>query len=94
MIVDKKTVEYVAELSRLRIMESEIDSVCAELNHILGYMDEINSTVDTETVNTSAIGLSNIMREDIVFDSMDRNELLENSSMHTEETPVVPKTVR
>ncbi len=94
MIVEKKTVEYVAELSRLRIVENEFDSVCAELNKILGYMDEINSTVDTGSVSASSIGLTNIMREDNVLDSMDRDKLLDNAPVHTEETPVVPKTVR
>lgn len=94
MIIDKKTVEYVAELSKLKIMEDEIDSVCTELNKILGYMDEINATVDTASVNVSIVGLTNVMREDGVFDSMNRDELLENTPVHTKETPVVPKTVR
>ncbi len=94
MIVDKNTVEYVAEVSRLRILENEIDSVCDELNKILGYMDEINSTVDTGSVSTSAVGLTNIMRDDNVSDSMDRGELLKNAPEHTEESPVVPITVR
>lgn len=94
MIVDKKTVEYVADLAKLRIAEGEIDSLCSELNKILDYMDEINSTVDTESVDSDTVGLTNIMREDSVSESVDRSELLKNAPVHTEETPVVPKTVR
>ncbi|MCR5521317.1 MAG: Asp-tRNA(Asn)/Glu-tRNA(Gln) amidotransferase subunit GatC [Lachnospiraceae bacterium] len=93
MVVDRKTAEYVAELSRLKISEEEIESVCNELSSILNYMDEINSTIDTGSVSDSIKGLTNVMREDVIHDSMDRAELLKNAPVHTDETPVVPKTV-
>ncbi|MCR5431819.1 MAG: Asp-tRNA(Asn)/Glu-tRNA(Gln) amidotransferase subunit GatC [Lachnospiraceae bacterium] len=93
MVVDRKTAEYVAELSRLKISEDEIESVCNELSSILNYMDEINSTIDTGSVSNSIKGLTNVMREDEIHDSMDRAQLLENTPVHTDETPVVPKTV-
>ena len=93
MVVDRKTAEYVAELSRLKISEEEIESVCNELSSILNYMDEINSTIDTGSVSDSIKGLTNVMREDVIHDSMDRAELLKNAPVHTDETPIVPKTV-
>ena len=93
MVIDRKIVEYVAELSRLRISEEEIDTMCNELSSILNYMDEINSTIDTESVESSTEGLTNVMREDVIIDSMNREELLRNAPEHTEETPIVPKTV-
>ncbi len=93
MVIDRKTAEYVAELSRLKISEGEIDSVCRELSSILDYMDEINSTIDTEDVDMSVKGLTNVMRKDEIVKSSDRAELLANAPEHTEETPVVPKTV-
>lgn len=93
MVIDRKIVEYVAELSRLKISEEEIDTMCNELSSILNYMDEINSTIDTESVASSTEGLTNVMREDVIVDSMNREELLRNAPEHTEETPIVPKTV-
>ncbi|MBR4343599.1 MAG: Asp-tRNA(Asn)/Glu-tRNA(Gln) amidotransferase subunit GatC [Lachnospiraceae bacterium] len=93
MVIDRKTAEYVAELSRLKISEEEIDSVCNDLSSILNYMDEINSTINTDSVSSSIKGLKNVMREDIICDSMDRSELLKNSPVHSDETPIVPKTV-
>ncbi|MCR5609666.1 MAG: Asp-tRNA(Asn)/Glu-tRNA(Gln) amidotransferase subunit GatC [Lachnospiraceae bacterium] len=93
MNIDRKNVEYVAELSRLEISEDEIGSVCSELSTILNYMDEINSSIDTDFVVSSNNGLTNVMRDDEVVISMDRQKLLENAPVHNEETPVVPKTV-
>ena len=94
MVIDRKTAEYVADLSRLRIAEGEIDSICRELSTILDYMDEINSSIDTDTVVSRVGGLTNVIREDRVSDSMDRTELLSNAPEHTDETPIVPRIVR
>ena len=94
MVIDRKTAEYVADLSRLRIAEGEIDSICRELSTILDYMDEINSSIDTDTVVSRVGGLTNVIREDRVLDSMDRTELLSNAPEHTDETPIVPRIVR
>ena len=94
MVIDRKTAEYVADLSRLRIAESEIDTICGELSTILDYMDEINATINTDTVVSRVGGLTNVIREDRVQDSMDRAELLSNAPEHTDETPVVPRVVR
>lgn len=94
MVIDRKTAEYVADLSRLRISEDEIDTICGELSAILDYMDEINSTIDTDFVTSQSDILTNVMRADCVADSMDRAALLSNAPEHTDETPIVPKTVR
>ena len=94
MVIDKKTVAYIAELSRLRISEDEIDGICDDLSTILNYMDEINATIDTGLVVSQTESLTNVMREDRVLPSADRSALLANAPEHTEETPVVPRVVR
>lgn len=94
MIVDRKTVEYVASLSRLKVPENEIDSICDELSTMLDYVDEINSSIDTDLVVPVVERITNVMRPDTVSASMDRMELLSNAPQHTEETPIVPITVR
>lgn len=93
MTINKETAEYVAELSRLKIKDEEIENVCKELSSILNYMDEINATINTDSVETNEWELTNVMREDTVEQSFPRDELLENAPEHTEETPIVPKTV-
>ncbi len=93
MVITKETAQYVAQLSRLKISEDEIESVCGSLTQIIGYMDEINSSVDTASVDTKVGALTNVMRVDEIKPSADRAELLANSPEHTDETPIVPKTV-
>ena len=72
MIVDRKTVEYVASLSRLKVPENEIDSICDELSTMLDYVDEINSSIDTDLVVPVVERITNVMRPDTVSASMDR----------------------
>lgn len=93
MVITRETAEYVAGLSRLKIAEEEIDPVCKEISSILSYMEEINASVDTGMADALEAGLSNVMRQDVVEPSMDRAYLLENVPEHTDETPIVPKTV-
>ena len=94
MIIDRKTVEYTAALSRLEVPENEIQAMCDELSTMLDYVDEINSTINTDLVASDSEEQTNVMRPDTVLASMDRAALLANAPQHTEDTPVVPITVR
>ena len=63
MAIGKTTARYVDKLSRLKILEEELDSVCNDLSSILNYMDEINSTIDTDFVEYSIFALFNRLLE-------------------------------
>lgn len=94
MVIDKNTVEYVADLSKLKVNDAEMDDLCRELNTMLEYVDEICSTINTDSITLQVGSLSNVMRTDEALESMDRDLLLANAPEHTETTPVVPIIVR
>ena len=94
MNIMKKTVAYIAELSRLRIEEDEISEVTEKLGNILGYIRTINDTIDTGNIKYEVpMGEKSVVREDVVDVRFSRAELLDNCPEHTEYTPIVPKTV-
>ncbi len=93
MKISKDTVFYVAELSRLKVYDHEIDDLCDGLSSILSYVNEINSSINTDSVVSEVVEKNSIMREDEVFPSFNRSSLLSNAPEKTEGTPVVPKTV-
>ena len=93
MAITHETAKYVAELSRLKIADDELDRVCGKLNDIINHMDEINSSVDTTGTELKASTMVNVMRPDEVVPSGEREILLSNAPERTEETPIVPKTV-
>lgn len=63
--IDKKTLEYLAELSRIELDEKEEEKLLADLRKILDHFDELKS-LDTSGVEPMNGGteLKNSLRED------------------------------
>ncbi|MGE5631759.1 MAG: Asp-tRNA(Asn)/Glu-tRNA(Gln) amidotransferase subunit GatC [Caulobacteraceae bacterium] len=80
MLITKKDVEYAAALARLEFSEEEKEMYTRQLDMILGYVKQLNE-LDTEGVPPTyhIIPLSNVMREDEVRTSMDRDKALSNA---------------
>lgn len=94
MQVTKELVEYVANLSRIKLDDEKTEKMISELGAIVDYMDVLNQ-LDTENVEplSHVFSITNVMRDDVTAQSYDREELLKNAPDHTDETFVVPKTV-
>ena len=94
MQITKELVQYVAELSRIKLSEQDAENMQKELGAIVDYMEVLNQ-LDTESVEpiSHIFNITNVMREDEVKESYDRNEILKNAPERTDETVVVPKTV-
>ena len=93
MEITRETARYVAKLSRLEIADEDMDGVCRGLTSILSYMDEINASIDTETVSVTGGGPDCPTRPDTVSPSMERVLLLDNAPEHSDETLIVPRVV-
>ena len=94
MQITKELVEYVAELSRIKLDEASTEKMQKELGAIVNYMEILNQ-LDTENVEplSHVFNITNVMREDEVTASYDREDILRNAPEHTDETFIVPKTV-
>lgn len=94
MQITKELVEYVAELSRIKLDEAAVEKMQRELGAIVDYMEILNQ-LDTENVEplSHVFSITNVMRDDEVNASYDRAEILQNAPEHTDETFIVPKTV-
>ena len=94
MTIDTATVRKVAKLARIREEEGRLEALAAELNGIMNWIDQLNE-VDTEGVEpmTSAEAVRLPMREDIVTDGGDPDEILANAPATRNGFFVVPKVV-
>ena len=94
MQITKELVNYVAELSRIKLDEAAEAKMEKELGAVIEYMDILN-TLDTEGIEpmSHVFAIDNVMREDVVSPSYDREALLAGAPERTDETVVVPKTV-
>ena len=94
MSVTKDDVRKVARLSRIAVPEERLDSLAAELNGILDWIEDLNE-VNGEGVApmTSVVETRLPQREDVVTDGSKPDEILANAPKSADGFFVVPKAV-
>jgi aspartyl-tRNA(Asn)/glutamyl-tRNA(Gln) amidotransferase subunit C len=94
MSLDPTTVRRIARLARIRLDEAQVGPLQAELNGILGWIEQLNE-VDVEGVEplTGGAQMAMKMREDAVTDGGLREQVLANAPDRAGDFYAVPKVV-
>jgi len=94
MDIDKKLVKKIADLSRMRIEEKEVERFSKELSKIINWVEKLNE-VDTKDVipitNPSDIKIP--FRKDEINDGKIEDKILKNAPEKKAGYFVVPKVV-
>lgn len=79
-MIDREQVLHVARLARLRLDESEVATMSAELSTILGHVETMEE-LDLEGVEPTSrvVDAENVLRADDVAPSLDRDAALANA---------------
>ena len=73
-MIDKKTVNYIAALSRLQVEDSKADHFAKNLEDILRYIDKLKALDISGVKPTShVLEVENVFREDKVLPSLPRD---------------------
>lgn len=87
-------IEYVANLARIRLTESEKERFSRDLADILAYMEKLNQLDTKATQPTShVLPLQNVFREDEVSPSLPQGEVLANAPYEEDGLFKVPKII-
>lgn len=80
MSITVKDVQHVAKLARLQLSPEEEATFTEQMNAILQYAEKLNE-LDTENVKptTHVLQVSNVMRDDVVKESLSQEEALLNA---------------
>ncbi len=94
MSLDTATVRRIASLARIRLEEEEVGRMQAELNGILGWIEQLQA-VDTTGIEPMAGGgaVTLPLREDVVTDGGIPEKVLANAPDRMGEYFGVPKVV-
>ena len=94
MEFDKNLIDYLANLSKLRLSEDDSVEMYSELSEIVQYFETLK-TLDTENCDelSHVFPITNVMRDDTVKPSFSREEILKNAPTSNDESFVVPKAV-
>jgi len=94
MNIDKETVEKVAHLARLELAEDEKETMIADMNKILGFMDKLNE-IDTSGIEPLVYMTNEInnVREDMIKQEVTHEEALLNAPKHDGDYFLVAKAI-
>jgi len=94
MSVDAATVKRIGRLARIRIEEAEVASYQAEINAILGFVEQLGE-VDVTGVEpmTSVTPMQLRRRDDVVSDGNYAAEIVKNAPLTEDNFFMVPKVV-
>ena len=94
MSLDPATVRRIASLARIRLEPAQVAPLQAELNGILGWIEQLNE-VDVGGIEplTGAAQMAMRMRADAITDGDIREKLLANAPDREGEYFAVPKVV-
>lgn len=94
MNIDDKTIDYIANVSKLEFKNEEKVAIKEDLNKIIAFVDKLND-IDTDGVEpliymTEGV---NILREDVVEETITHEEALKNSPDPDTDYFKVPKVM-
>lgn len=94
MTVDEKLIDEIAHLSRLEFNDESKTAMMNDLNKMLAFVEKLNE-LDTENVEPLIYMTEeyNMMREDKVETTIDREEALKNAPKRDSDYFRVPKVI-
>ena len=94
MSLDPATVRRIATLARIRVEEEDVPRLQAELNGILGWIEQLNEVnVDGVEPLTGGARMAMKMRDDVVTDGGYPEKILANAPERIGDFFAVPKVV-
>ena len=94
MSVDRKTVQKIANLSRIEVNEKDLDALEEKLNAMLGFVEQL-SEVDVSQVEPmrSVADMKLRQREDKVTMGDQASDIVANAPLQEDDFFMVPKVV-
>jgi len=94
MAIDRKTVEKISSLAKIKLNDTEADEITNELSNILEWIDQLNKVDTKNTPPLTGVIQSNLyQRDDLITEDKKLDEILTNSPETTEGFFVVPRVV-
>lgn len=92
-VISDETMEYVGILAKLELSSEEKERAKEDMAKMLDYIDTLNE-LDTSGVEpmSHVFPVHNVLREDVVTNGDEREEILANAPEAKEGAFVVPKT--
>ena len=93
MQITDETIDYVGILAKLSLSSEEKKQTKKDMSEMLDYVGKLNE-LDVSGVEpmSHSFPISNVMREDVVTNEDDRENMLKNAPERSEDSYIVPHT--
>lgn len=94
--LDKETIQQLTRLCRIDCTDEEQEAILKDLKKILTYFEKLQQ-IDTDNVppcNQVLENMSNVMREDVIGEVLDREAFLANAPSHIGGMIRVPPVIK
>lgn len=93
MQITDETIDYVGILAKLELSDEEKERAKKDMTEMLDYVGKLNE-LDTSSVEpmSHTFPVSNVMREDVVTNGDDKENMLKNAPERNEDAYIVPET--
>ncbi|MBP5193071.1 MAG: Asp-tRNA(Asn)/Glu-tRNA(Gln) amidotransferase subunit GatC [Eubacterium sp.] len=93
MDITNETIEYVGILAKLELSDEEKERAKKDMTEMLEYVGKLNE-LDTSAVEpmSHTFPVSNVMREDVVTNGDDKENMLKNAPERNDDAYIVPET--
>ena len=93
MQITDETIEYVGILAKLELSDEEKERAKKDMNEMLDYVGKLS---ELDTTNVEAMShtfpVSNVMREDVVTNGDDKDNMLKNAPESNGDAYIGPET--
>lgn len=83
-MVTREEIMKIAILSKLFVADDEIDKLTEDMSEIISFADTINNAADEGVDFDNINNLSNVLRDDEVKPSLDREKIISNAKDNDE----------
>lgn len=83
-MVTREDVLQMARLSKLYIKEEELDALTKDMDLMIAFAESISAAQCEQTDFDNINNLTNVLREDVISPSYDREEILKNAESQDE----------
>lgn len=94
-IITKDLIDNLSKLAKINLTKEQEEKYAGEFTSVMGYMDEIKNLDVDKIQETSRIAKEeNVLREDVVKQSLDQKEALKNSKNTNNGYFLVPQILK
>jgi len=93
MLVDEEKIKHIAKLAKIELKENELPELSKQVEQILEYVEKLDEIDDKREPLENITGNYNVLREDVVVNFENKEQILKNAPKSKDGFILVPKVL-